>query len=275
MPSLATETGSVRGNACSVSRAGGLRHRRAYRFALASAGVISVGINGELAMWDAERRVQLARTQTSPVDAWCLAHSPIVPQFAAAGQGRVSIWTWDADAMKKVATVAAPTSWCTGVAYSPDGLRVAVCGHDGRAHVIDCETATVTSSFSAHELPGRAISFSCDGAQLFTAGDDQRIAVWDVSGGGSAASASPLIGSMSGHVGSVTAIAGSSEKPVVASASADATVRIWDARKREQVHAFYGKGDRLHAVAWSVDGARVASASDTGTVGIFLVASVM
>jgi WD40 repeat protein len=226
-------------------------------------------------MWDAERRAILKKEQTSPVDVWCLGHSPIVPQFATAGQGRVSLWTWDAESFQKTSTVAAPMSWCTGVAYSPDGLWVAVCGQDGRAHVIDCETATVISSFVAHELPARAISFSCDGTQLFTAGDDQRIAVWDVSGSGGVASASPLIGSMSGHVGSVTAVAGSPEKPVIASGSSDTTVRIWDARKREQVHLFEGNSDRLHAVAWSPDGGRVASASDCGTIGIFSVTAVM
>lgn len=242
---------------------------------LPPAEIISVGINGDLAIWDAERRTTLKRVPTTPVDAWCLAHSPALAQFAAAGQGRVTLWS--VDSAERLATIQTPTSWCTGVAYSPDGLRVAVCGQDGRAHVVDVEAQTVTASFDAHVLPARAVAFSSDGSQLFTSGDDARVSVWDVSGGGGggATSASPLIASIAGHTGSVTALASSPDRPVLATGSADTTVRIWDTRRREQVHLFGAHSDRVHAVAWSPDGARVASASDVGNLGIFLVSAVL
>ena len=103
------------------------------------------------------------------------------------------------------------------------------------------------------------------------------MAVWDVSGGGGggAASTAPLIASIAGHTGSVTALSGSPDRPLLASGSADTTLRIWDARRREQVHLFGSNTDRLHAVAWSLDGSRVASASDRGVLGLFPVPAVL
>ena len=197
-----------------------------------------------------------------------------MPQFAVAGQGRVTLW--NPDTAERIVTVRTPSSWCTGIAYSPDGLRVAVCGQDGRAHVVDCESQALVASFDAHVLPARAIAFSHDGSQLFTAGDDARLAVWDVSdGGGGAASSTPLIASIAGHTGSVTALSSSPDRPLLASGSADTTLRIWDMRKREQLHLFDSNVDRLQAVVWSLDGSRVASASDSGTLGLFLVSAVL
>ena len=63
------------------------------------------------------------------------------------------------------------------------------------------------------------------------------------------------------HQGSVMAVAWSPEGTRVATASADHTARVWDARSGQPVSSPLNHQDSVVAVAWSPDSTRVATAS--------------
>ena len=66
---------------------------------------------------------------------------------------------------------------------------------------------------------------------------------------------------LEGHAGKVTAVAFSSDGARIASGSTDKSVRIWDAKTRQQLFALPGSPDAITALAFNADGDRVAAAS--------------
>lgn len=154
----------------------------------------------------------------------------------------------------------------TGLAYSPDGRRIATISapwsfETSVAELRVWDVARGVSLFPALRLNGtaNALKFSPDGQRVVTGERDGMVRIWD-SGTGRA------LGSLSGHSAAVSALSFSPDGHLIASASDDGTARVWDASSGHPlVPPLSLAGQALH-VGFSADGSRLVTATTGGVV---------
>lgn len=72
------------------------------------------------------------------------------------------------------------TNGVIGVAFSPDGNRLASAGGDKTVKVWDASSGTELLSLQGHAKLVQRVAFSPDGKRLASASDDKTVKVWDV-----------------------------------------------------------------------------------------------
>ncbi|MFQ3598698.1 MAG: DnaJ domain-containing protein [Chloroherpetonaceae bacterium] len=66
------------------------------------------------------------------------------------------------------------------LAYRPDGKLLAAAGQDGRVRIYNAENGQKLEVIDAHRLKANAVKFSNDGKELYTAGADSAVKIWDL-----------------------------------------------------------------------------------------------
>jgi WD40 repeat protein len=129
--------------------------------------------------------------------------------------------SWDTATGQDILTLKGHTSTVYGVAFSPDGRRLAS-GHIGTVKVWDTATGLEIFTLKGHTSYVYGVAFSPDGRRLASASQDQTVKVWDAATGQETLT-------LDAHRSGVTAVAFSPGGHRLASRSQDGTVTIWDA----------------------------------------------
>jgi WD40 repeat protein/predicted Ser/Thr protein kinase len=175
-------------------------------------------------------------------------------------------WEWrylKQQCHRDLLTLRGHTGGIHGLAFSPDGTRLASSSLDGTLKVWDVTTGQVLHTLKGHSSEVASVAFSPDGKQLASAGfQDQMVKVWDASTG-------QELMTLRGHGGGLWDVAFSPDGRRLASASSDLTVKVWDATTGQEVFTLKGHSDEVKSVAFSPDGRRLASASQDRTVKVW------
>jgi WD40 repeat protein len=151
-----------------------------------------------------------------------------------------------------------------GVAYSPDGKRIAACGSQGQLVVWDAATRAVLARGHPRQS-GQAfqVAFSPDGSRVAVAYQDDLVRVWDAQSG-------KKLLTLTGHMDDVYSVAFSCDGRYLASgARNDHAIRIWDAMTGKQVSSLRAHTGSVPSLVFHPDDWRLASASSDGTVKLW------
>lgn len=234
-------------------------------------GFCSAGFS-DIAIWSSDDGARLASFDCGHLEAIGLRWSPAAGLLAGGTSlGGVNFFRVGEDAaggsvsISLASTVASRSaSLVHCVAFSADGTRCAAGHADGSVTLIDTETLAITHTLEPHAMPVRAIEFTSSGDALVTGSEDGRVGLTGTSA--AAGSAAGQTATLSGHLGFVTGVAAAPGRARFASSSADKTVKLWDIGNADAVQTLATHNDRVNALAWSGDGTKLASVSDSGTL---------
>jgi len=156
-----------------------------------------------------------------------------------------------------------------GVAWSPDGTRIASASNDGTVQVWDAANGGHVYTYRGHTGRVNAVAWSPDGKRLASGSADFTVQVWDAANGGH-------VYTYRGHADAVLGVAWSPDNKRIVSGGGnvdngrgDTIAQVWDAANGGHVYTYRGHSLPIWTVAWSPDGTRLASGSWDKTVQVW------
>jgi WD40 repeat protein len=145
-----------------------------------------------------------------------------------------------------------------GVAFSPDGERLASAGGDGAVKIRNSKTGAVVQTFTAHTDSVVSVAFHPDGKHLASVGADRQVKVWDLT-----TEQEVFNGPCDAlrKFGAAYTVAFRPPDGRQLAAGSEGAVRVWDWKNRQLLYSFPGHEHHSISLAFSLDGRRLASGS--------------
>lgn len=235
-----------------------------------------------------------------------VAFGPDGKLIATASSDR-RIVIWDSETGQPLRSLVGHTNMVLGIAFDSDGRRLLSASLDNTLRLWDVPTGVALRVYHGHTAALLAVVRR--GETLYTASNDQTIRrwpletpglwVWELDEGASSVAVSPdagliALGLESGalriydracealaaesehaHGDTISRLAFNADATLLASAGMDGKAKLWRIAREPGrsslilLHALEGHKGSVHAVAFSPDGLRLATASYDGYVGLF------
>jgi len=235
--------------------------------------------DGVVRLWDAADGRPVREMKGHQGTVWSLAFHPRGALLASGGND-TTVRVWQIDDGQLLRTIQAHRLIVWSVAFSPDGEHLASGSFDHEAKLWRVRDGTLERTFSGHRQAILSVAFSPDGRTLVTGGDDKTVRLWNLADGRERWKAW-------GDFECVYGVAFSPNGRMVASGSRDKSsihgfvrefvgaehagrpgdmIRLWRAQDGALLARLSGHREDVHAVRFSPDGLRLATAGVGGQV---------
>jgi WD40 repeat protein len=236
----------------------------------------SASVDKTVKLWDTSTGKEI-KTLTGHTNAvWGISFSPDGKMLASASVDK-TVKLWDTSTGKEIKTLTGHTGGVTGVSFSPDGKMLASASADKTVKLWDTSTGKEIKTLTGYTNSFNCISFSPNGKMLASASADKTVKLWDTSTGKEIKTKqiktkqikTKQIKTLIGHTSEVWGISFSPDGKMLASASVDNTVKLWDTSTGKEIKTLIGHTNEVWGISFSPDGKMLASASKDKTVKLW------
>ncbi|BAY41984.1 WD-repeat protein (plasmid) [Nostoc sp. NIES-2111] len=236
-----------------------------------------------LASGSFDQNVKLWDTHTGKCVMTLQGHTGVVTSVAfnpkdnllLSGSYDQSVKVWDRKTGKCLDTLKKHTNRIWSVAFHPQGHLFVSGGDDHAAKIWELGTGQCIKTFQGHSNATYAIAHNWEHSLLASGHEDQTIKLWDLnlySPHKSNVNTHPFR-ILQGHSNRVFSVVFSSTGQLLASGSADRTIKLWSSHTGQCLQTLHGHDSWVWAIAFSPDDKLLASGSYDHTVKIWDVSS--
>jgi WD40 repeat protein len=164
---------------------------------------------------------------------------------------------WDVASRRQITTYKTAAKGLWAVAYRPGGAHLAVLGPGHVIEVLDAATGQRVATADAgarleYWAYRRALAYSPDGRLLAGPYEGNQVGLWD-------ADTCRLVGTLTGHQGTVLSVAFSADGRRLVSAGDDSLICVWDVESKDCLLTLRGHADEVFAAVFHPTESRIAS----------------
>ena len=220
----------------------------------------SIALDGSLRFWDANSGQTVKDVEASDRGLIALAWAPEGEAVATGGEEQV-IRIWSFPGAQPMGQLDGLERATTAMGWSPSGKNLVTTTHGRLLYIWDIRGHKLMNTLKGHTQFPKGVSFSVRGDFLATGSDGSRVRLWK----GGAFNPDKVL---EGHTAAINMSAWSSNE-LLATASDDHTVKIWDIKKGTCLQTLTDHANAVKAVAFSGDGRILASRSWDQTIRIW------
>lgn len=239
--------------------------------------IASAGLDEFVRIWDVESAQQVARLDEHADDVWTIAFSPDGSLLVSGSEDRTAI-IWDMDTYESIGVLGPHDDWVTTVAVSPDGQTVLTGSNDQKVRLWDIETEISLGEYAGDDGQLRSVVFTPDGTKFLSGADHARLI--DIETGDvvqryprliTDEETGEIVEEFEGHSSRINSAAFSSDGSLLATGSADATIRLWETETGKLLTVFEGHSGQVRTVMFSADDSKILTSSADATIRLWSV----